>query len=98
MSVIDEVSVMEKDAAGSGLCAGTAFTQLQYRQNTSNKKVIRQFGLFLGSCGGLGSVMNWTTSCVGNRYIFMSHKRPTPGVSADTSTDTWVWLGRRCEL
>lgn len=43
MSVIDEVSVMEKDAAGSGLCAGTAFTQLRYRQNTSNKTVIRQF-------------------------------------------------------
>lgn len=29
---------MEKDAAASGLCAGTAFTQLWYRQNMSNKR------------------------------------------------------------
>lgn len=43
MSVIDEVSLTEKDAAGSGLCAGMALTRLRYRQNTSNKKVIRQF-------------------------------------------------------
>lgn len=44
MFVIDEVSVMGKDAAGSALCAGTAFTQSRHRQNTSNERGICRVG------------------------------------------------------